>query len=498
MEPMTNACCEVLGIDVPALDDVKDHREANTFARLIIALLESGRPMTLAAVAERFAVAGVAPAERSLLSLKRCRPARPPVFRVGDEYSLDPHDDDLRLWVFRLGLRPPELPRLRLIRDEPAPLPSPGTPLTMAVLDEAWRDGRNWNWSAQRLALAVLDAHGRAMRPEDVVAFVGKRGAGHRLCVDSARHWRRGAPVRVTRDGRWEVVPAHDALRSARGAVLELVERARRCEGRRPDPAVFEAIRQAAKERSAARAAELAALRRAIVHVFPADAPQAVVIVDVAGRRLETFLADDLERVRRRILSYDVVGAVNVRASLKALGLDPAGGRVAELGTPQKTMTLNKQGRTLKITTAMLIRDSCRISRPFGDEATLHGYLRDGRITQLRRRLEADAKSLFAMYQYGRLHGALRLRWGFLDEMIRVSWVHFEEPKLHSMMSEARERGLALDVVIGAAPGWADAWSRARRCRAERDARGYRHFLIDERGCSVDERDVQLARLIAY
>ena len=65
--------------------------------------------MTLAEIAERFERADIAPAEHALASLKRCRPARPPVYRTGDLYSLDPHDDDLDLWVFRLGLRPPRV-----------------------------------------------------------------------------------------------------------------------------------------------------------------------------------------------------------------------------------------------------------------------------------------------------------------------------------------------------------------------------------------------------
>ena len=42
-------------------------------------------------------------------------------------------------------------------------------------------------------------------------------------------------------------------------------------------------------------------------------------------------------------------------------------------------------------------------------------YLRSGADTKFRRRLEADAKSLYGLYQYGRLHGCVRLRWGFLD-----------------------------------------------------------------------------------
>ena len=85
-----------------------------------------------------------------------------------------------------------------------------------------------------------------------------------------------------------------------------------------------------------------------------------------------------------------------------------------ELGPPQKTRQLNRRGRKLQITTRLLVHGSCGITRPFGDERVLRGYLREGRDAKLRRRLAADAKSLFALYQYGRLHGAVRLRWGFL------------------------------------------------------------------------------------
>ena len=56
---------------------------------------------------------------------------------------------------------------------------------------------------------------------------------------------------------------------------------------------------------------------------------------------------------------------------------------------------------------------------------------------KLRRRLEADAKSLLALNQYGRLHGAVRLRWGFLDEMLPAPWVHRDEPMLHDLMKQA-------------------------------------------------------------
>ena len=72
---MTNPYCETLGIEQPLLEAVKDHPEANTYALMMVALLERGGPMTIEEVAERFARAGVAPAPNATRSLKRCRPA---------------------------------------------------------------------------------------------------------------------------------------------------------------------------------------------------------------------------------------------------------------------------------------------------------------------------------------------------------------------------------------------------------------------------------------
>ena len=119
---------------------------------------------------------------------------------------------------------------------------------------------------------------------------------------------------------------------------------------------------------------------------------------------------------------------------------------------PRKTKRLNKRGRTLTITTELLIRGSCNISQPFGDPAKMARYLTEGRHTQLRRRLEADLKSLHAMYQYGRLHGALRLRWGFLDEPLPVPWVHRNEPMLYDLKRESLTTARSLEVVQGSAP----------------------------------------------
>jgi hypothetical protein len=494
---LTNPYCEALGIRVPALEAVKVHPEASPYTLMIVALLERGRPMTLSEVAERFAQAGVASAEAALRSLARCRPARPPVYRDGDLYLLDPHDHDLDLWAFRLGLRPARVstpPAEPKEPKQPEPLPGPDVPLSVAELDEAWREANLYGWSPQRVAICILDAHRQALAPAEVVAFVAARTDLHTL-HKGAERWGRPTPIRVLEDGRWALEPGHPWLLSARKAVRERLALVRRWAAMRPDPAALEASRRAYEERRERHGAELARLRRVVVHAFPPESPQAVVLADVAARQLTTHGADELPRVRERLNDYDVIAALEVRPLLRALGYDPDPRRLAELGPPQKTKKLNRRGRTLRITTAMLVWGSCGIGRPFHDEKKLRRYLSAGQTTKLHRRLEADAKALLALYQYGRLHGAVRLRWGFLDEMIPAPGVHPDETKLYGLMIRAQELDAILEVVVGSAPGWKEPWARVRRCRVVSDGSPWGRALVDETGAVLQDRDVQLARL---
>ena len=74
----SNSYCRALGIAVPKMESVKDHREAIMYGLLIVALLERGRPITLEDAAVRMEEAGVASRARALVSLKRCKPGRVP------------------------------------------------------------------------------------------------------------------------------------------------------------------------------------------------------------------------------------------------------------------------------------------------------------------------------------------------------------------------------------------------------------------------------------
>ncbi len=493
---MNTDWCQTLGISPPKLKAVAGHREANTFALLLVALLERGEPMTLADVAARFEEAGIAERSRALLSLQRCKPGRPPVYREGDLYHLDPHDDELDLWVFRLGLRPPKVARTPPKVVEAAPVPEPDTALSVSELDEAWKDASLFSWSAQRLAVAVLDAHGGPLAPAEVVAAVAARTKWHGLKDDAAKFKRRGSAVDVLPDGRWAVAAdAAPTLNQARTAVRDRVALARRHAGMRTDPAIVEQRRAEWEKKRAAHGAELASLSRALLVAFPPARPEAVALLDVGEHEITTFVGDELSSLLSRLSAFDILGAVDVRGLLRALGFEPGERRLAELGPPQKTKKLNQRGRTLKITTALLVQGSCGIGKPFGDDKKLAEYLAKGDEAKLRRRLEADVKSLYALYEYGRLHGAVRLRWGFLDERIPAPWVHRDEPMLYDLKRSALAMNVPLEVVVGSAPGWGEPWSRVRLAHVEQDDSGWRTWLTGEDGFPIDEDEVQRARL---
>jgi hypothetical protein len=117
--------------------------------------------------------------------------------------------------LFRLGLEPPAWTRIRVVRPEPEPLPGPDVPLTTEELEEAFRDGYLWSWSAQRLALAVLAAHGGRMAGARVVEIMRGYTTDHSMRVSSADYWRSGA-ILVSEAGLWAVNPEHDTLPAAR------------------------------------------------------------------------------------------------------------------------------------------------------------------------------------------------------------------------------------------------------------------------------------------
>lgn len=217
-------------------------------------------------------------------------------------------------------------------------------------------------------------------------------------------------------------------------------------------------------EREAHERAAAAALRRAIVcAALSGDASRAIAVADLATRETWTFVGDEVDALPERLASYDVLAGPGVRTLLTQVGLDADRWRLASLDPPQKTMRLNKAGRALHITPGIIL--SSTVGSSLGDPAKLADYLRKGNVGKLRRRLEADAHAWAALYTFGMLHHVVRLRWGFLDETLRVTWALPGDRHAWDLLEEARTTGREVDIVLGSAPSWTDPWSRARRVR---------------------------------
>jgi hypothetical protein len=334
------------------------------------------------------------------------------------------------------------------------------------------------------------------MQSARLLEIINELTTHHSFRINAARVWRMGA-VTAEEGGWWRLDRAHEAVGSARIALREAVMVRRRRQALQPDPAQIAANEERWERRRAANALKMARLRRVILRAFVDDnVPVAVCSVDVATRGITTLTGDELDNLSAHLAQYDFIAAEGVQPLLRRLGIDPGERRLAELGPPRKTVRLNRRGRTLTLTTELLVRGSCGISRPFGDPAKLRRYLETGQTGRFRRRLEADLKSLFALYSYGRLHGAYRLRWGFLDQMLWLRWVHRDEPMLYDMVRRASHENLLLEVVFGWAPGWEDPWARALPCRVVPGGGWGGGYLVDPYRRIVHPEDVQLARLV--
>lgn len=67
-----------------------------------------------------------------------------------------------------------------------------------------------------------------------------------------------------------------------------------------------------------------------------------------------------------------------------------------------------------------------------------------------------------------------------------MPWRHPDEPSLHGIVAEAYDEGRAVEVIVGSAPGWAEPWSRAKRCRVVQEEQ-WKDVLVDEGGSVVDD-----------
>ncbi|WP_437819501.1 hypothetical protein [Sorangium sp. So ce1078] len=367
----------------------------------------------------------------------------------------------------------------------PFPLPADDVPLSVDEVEAAFRDQAVTRLPWIQQAAAVLDARQAPMNAEEIEAFLAGL-TRYREKLGPRNGPAKSALFLPGEGGRLTLNPTAPGLAAMRRAIRELsqpvlVQRAQRAarEARRTDaqrtapeaqrtpPEPRTVVRRAKLDAEAQRDAEIARTsRRAVLRAVPSAAhPRAAALLDVGQRSIQTFIGRDVAELGGLLARFDVIAGLDIGDTLRAMGFDADRRRVVDLGPPQTSRRLSRTGRTLQITPELLIAGTTRISRPLGEPERLARYLSGGDHQRLARRIESDVKALHAFYQYGVLHGSVRLRLGSIDEAFAIDWALPGDVSLHQQLKSAREKCAAVDLVIGAAPGWADPWSRARRVR---------------------------------
>lgn len=202
--------------------------------------------------------------------------------------------------------------------------------------------------------------------------------------------------------------------------------------------------------------------RRILVHGFRFEQQLvALSILNLDDRSLRTVYDEQLEAIPETLKKYSVIIGLEPRNVLTDLGVaDVIGWRLIDLSRHPKSKQINKRGRKLAITTEMLITSSTGISKPLGDPIKLQEYWSHGKRSLLTKRMESDAKALYAFYRFGALHNFIRLRWGFLSESFSAEWAVPGERCLYELLKDKMEKGESVEFVRGTAPGWSDPWSR--------------------------------------
>ena len=291
--------------------------------------------------------------------------------------------------------------------------------------------------SLRRRLIAFVEGEGRPVSVAEAVAAFQSLGKGHVTALDVTRSTRgaRGA-LSLDADGRLQVDPAHPALPAirrlarARAARSEAERRSRVEQSKRTEQWRQREANEREERRRWYAAAEKAVLRA----VFEDDRMAMAVVLDPDRRVFEEFR--DAEAARIRLARAEVVLGLDPWPDLRHLGVETAGRTLVDLSPPNKTLRLNQRGRTLRIRPDLLIGSTLGHSRPLGDPKALRGYVQGGEHGRLRRRLEADLKSLWRFYEYGCLHRFVRLRWGFLDEGLWVNWNVGRLPTLGELLDE--------------------------------------------------------------
>ncbi len=218
--------------------------------------------------------------------------------------------------------------------------------------------------------------------------------------------------------------------------------------------------------------AQASQIRRALLHIVPpGQQARAAAVIElsrsVSEKReqapasdVQVFAADNLLKLADRLEDFDFLAGVDLRISLRAMGLDPERWLLAELRPVQRTFRPAEQS-AVPVALPAVVQATTGVARVPADAATWGRLLDPKRLHDVAGRLATEAHALRLLYEYGALHGGVRVRTRPGDRLLPVEWGLAGDPDVHSVLDAAMRACASVDLVIHAPRNLADSWKHA-------------------------------------
>jgi hypothetical protein len=375
--------------------------------------------------------------------------------------ALDLLSSTLRHIEFVAGLRPRVMSG-----SKPVEFCSPidDEPLSQDEVTAAFSERSLDVYSSLRKAAAVLEAWGSPQTLDDIDARLRElTGHGDRIDATTVRAWRTDL-VGVDSDGSLRLNPSSSQIGAFRRDIRRLAAARLRASAESRD---FRARWREHDRRQIEEECELMAqasqTRRALVHcVPPGQPPRAAAVIDLRGGDVQLFVGDDLPKLAARLEAFDFLAGVDLRISLRALGLDPERWLVAELRPAPRTFRPAPRS-TVPVTLQTIVSATTGVARVPADAEAWSRLLDPKRLHDVAGRLASEARVLCRLYQYGAFHGGVRVRSRPDDRLLSVDWGLRGDPDMYSVLETATRGSVQVDVVMGAPPDPVDTWKHAVR-----------------------------------
>jgi hypothetical protein len=208
------------------------------------------------------------------------------------------------------------------------------------------------------------------------------------------------------------------------------------------------------------------------------------------------FIGEAMSELPAHLEAFDFLAGVDLRPSLRSIGLNPDRWWLAELRPTQRTLRPSDQG-AVAVSLSATVQATTGKRRIPADAKTWKPLLAARSTTRLAARLEGEAQALLALYEYGALHGGVRIRRRPGDRLLPVSWSLAGDSDFESFVSASARHWLPVEIVVGPSADLADPWPAAASVTiVERD----RDVFFVREGDEVralDPSDIRAIRLPA-